>query len=62
MSARWIILATVAATLAACSGGNWGPAPNAKNPYDFGDKYVDKNGQPLPGWGYIRDAATGEGM
>jgi hypothetical protein len=60
MTYRLILLAALLPLLAAC--GNWGPATNAKNPYDIGDKYLDKNGNPLPGWIYVRDGGNGDGM
>lgn len=60
MIVRLILLAALLPMLAAC--GNLAPAPNAGSPYDLGDRYLDKNGNPLPGWANVRDGNTGDGM
>ena len=58
MSSRILLLAALLPLLGACTGG----AVSNSSPYDLADKYVDSTGHPLPGWAYMRDAATmGEG-
>jgi hypothetical protein len=61
MLSRAILLFGAALALSACGDGN--PAFNAKisngNPYDVSDAFLDKNGNPLPGWWFMRDSTGG---
>lgn len=61
---RLLIATSIAAMLAACSGtGN--PAFNSTaggaGPYDVGDKFLDAQGFPLPGWANMRFGNGGSG-
>ena len=61
MCGRVILLLGLLA-LAGCGEGN--PAFTSKagtGPYDLSDKFLDAQGNPLPGWWYMRDPAGGSG-
>lgn len=61
---RLILAASVASALAACSIASGNPGAQPQKPgsyYDQSDNFLDKNGNPLPGWNFIRDSAGGGG-
>ena len=58
---RLLILVGLLSLLAACGTGN--PAyiatAGGAGPYDWGDRFLDAQGFPLPGWDYVRDGVGG---
>lgn len=61
MTRPLLLLVFLLPLLAACGDGN--PAYSSKagsGPYDLSDKFLGPDGNPLPGWEYVRDP-TGSG-
>jgi hypothetical protein len=62
MIARVLYLGFLLPLLMACGDGNPAYVSRAgAGPYDLSDKFVDANGNPLPGWIYVRDPTGGGG-
>lgn len=52
---RVFFLAGLLPFLAACGTGNpyYNSTAGGAGPYDWGDRFLDAQGFPLPGWAYI---------
>jgi len=60
MISRVKLLLFLLPLLAACGEGNLAYTSKAgTGPYDLSDKFLGPDGNPLPGWGYVRDSAGG---
>jgi len=62
MTPRVLLFTLLLPLLQACGDGN--PAYFSKaggGPYDLSDKFLGADGNPLPGWAYVRDPTGGGG-
>ena len=59
-----MLVAGLTGALMACNAASGNPGAQPQKPgsyYDQSDNYLDRNGNPLPGWSFMRDGGGGGG-